>query len=79
MRTRRLLAAAVVAALPLFAGPQDATPPRSSADPARTLHVADRTNEPRWIFAAGWDWGGGWITGKRLSYYGWGPALALAW
>ena len=79
MRTRRLLAAAVLAALPLFVGAQHAAPTRLSADPAPALHVTERPSGPRWLYAAGWDWGDAWVMGNILSYYSFGPALAIAW
>ena len=47
MRTRRFLAAAVLAALPLFAGTPDATP---------TQHVIERPDSPRWLYGMGFDW-----------------------
>lgn len=47
MRTRRFLAAAVLAALPLVAGTLHATP---------TRHVIERPDAPRWLHALGVDW-----------------------
>ena len=47
MRTRRLLAAAVLAALPLFAGALDATPAH---------HAVEGPDGPRWLHSLGLDW-----------------------
>ena len=47
MRTRRFLAAAVLAALPLVAGALNATP---------ALHTVERPDGPRWLYALGFDW-----------------------
>ena len=47
MRTRRFLAAVVVAALPLCAGALDATPAR---------HAIERPDGPRWLHSLGLDW-----------------------
>ena len=47
MRTRRLLAAVVLAALPLVAGALDATPMQ---------HVIERQDGPRWLHSLGLDW-----------------------
>ena len=47
MRTRRYLAAVVLAALPLVAGALDATP---------TQHVFERPDGPRWLHSLGLDW-----------------------
>lgn len=47
MRTRRFLAAVVLAALPLVAGGLDATPAQ---------HAVERPDGPRWLHAMGIDW-----------------------
>lgn len=47
MRSRRFLAAVVLAALPLVAGSLDATPAQ---------HVIERSDGPRWLHALGVDW-----------------------
>lgn len=47
MRTRRFLAAVVLAALPLVAGALDATPAQ---------HVIERPDGPRWLHSLGLDW-----------------------
>ncbi len=47
MRTRRFLAAGVLAALPLVAGALGATPAQ---------HVIERPDDPRWLHALGVDW-----------------------
>ena len=79
MRTRRFLAAATLAALPLFVGAQHAAPTRSSAGSLPTLHGTEPTSGPRWLYAGGWDWSDAWMTGQILSYYSYGPAIAIAW
>ena len=62
MKTRRFLAAAVVAALPLFIGTLDAPPPRPTTDTASSHHDAERTSGPRWIHSIGFDFGWRWAT-----------------
>ena len=47
MRTRRLMAAVVLAALPLVAGALGATPAQ---------HVIEPPDDPRWLHALGIDW-----------------------
>lgn len=57
MRTRKLLAATVVAALPLFVGAVHTPPPPSTADDAAPAHhVTKRQNGPRWLLAWGVDY-----------------------
>ena len=57
MRTRRFLAATVVAALPFFAGAVQAPPPASTADDAAPAHhVTKRPSGPRWLLAWGVDY-----------------------
>ena len=47
MKTRRLMAAAVLAALPLVVGTLHATPAQD---------VIERPDDPRWLHALGVDW-----------------------
>ena len=57
MRTRTLVAAAVLMALPLFVGTLHAPPPRSTAVAAPAHHAAERPG-PRWLYVTGtrsWD------------------------
>lgn len=58
MRTRRFLAAAVLAALPLVAGALDATPARG---------VIERPDDPRWLHALGVDWRYSLYVGRMLA------------
>lgn len=67
MRTRRLLAAAVVAALPLFVGTLHAPLPRSTADTAPTHRLADHADGPRWLYASGMDWDAAWGLGEAFG------------
>lgn len=76
MRTRKLLAAAVVVALPFFVGTLNASPPRSTADTAPTHHVAERPNAPRWLHSIGFDWG--WRWASAYVYAGGNPIAAYA-
>ena len=70
MRTRRFLAAAVLAALPLIAGALDMTP---------TQHAIERPDRPRWLHALGVDWDYALVISERLlSCRGCPGALALA-
>ena len=52
-RTRRLLAAATLAALPLVAGALQNGPEPTTADTDHTRHVTERPNGPRWFIATG--------------------------
>ena len=52
-RTRRLLAAATLAALPLVAGALQNGPEPTTADTDRARHVTERPNGPRWFIATG--------------------------
>ena len=61
MRTRRFLAATVVAALPLFVGALHAPPPPSTADAAPAHHVTERRSGPHWLAAWGYDLGSAWL------------------
>ena len=57
MRTRTLIAAAVLAALPLFVGTLHAPQPRSTAVAAPAPDAAERPG-PRWLYVTGrqsWD------------------------
>lgn len=67
MRTRRLLAAAVVAALPLFVGTLHAPPPRSTTDTAPMQHVTEPPSGPRWLYVAGMDWDSAWAVGQAFG------------
>ena len=68
MRTRRFLAAAVVAALPLFVGALDAPPPRPSSDDTHPAHrVTERPSGPRWLQAFGVDSGTAWLLSRAYS------------
>ena len=58
MRTRRFLAAAVLAALPLIAGALDVTP---------TRHANEGPDRPRWLHALGVDWDYSLTIGRRLA------------
>lgn len=58
MRTRRFLAAVVLAALPLVAGALHATP---------TFHVTERPGDPRWLHALGVDWHYSLYVGRMLA------------
>ncbi len=55
MKTRKVLAAAALAALPLFNGAMHAGPQRSAADAARAPHVTERSSGPRALYWAGVD------------------------
>ena len=70
MRTRRFLAAVVLAALPLGAGALDATP---------TQHVIERPDGPRWLHSLGLDWDYALVLSDMLlGCRGCPKALALA-
>ena len=58
MRTRRFLAAVVLAALPLVAGALDVTP---------TQHAIERPDRPRWLHALGVDWDYSLAIGRMLA------------
>ena len=58
MRTRRFLAAMVLAALPLVAGAPHATPNR---------HVIEPPDDPRWLHALGIDWNYSLYIGRMLA------------
>lgn len=68
MRTRRFLAAVVLAALPLVAGALHATPNR---------HVIERPHDTRWLHALGVDWDYSLYIG-RMAAGCWDCPLALA-
>ena len=55
MKTRKVLAAAALAALPLFNGAMHAGPQRDAADAARAPHAAERSSGPRALYWAGVD------------------------
>ncbi len=54
MTTRKILASATLAALPLVVGAMQAGPPRGAADAARTRHAIERPSGPQWTYAT---WG----------------------
>ncbi len=76
MRTRKLLAAVVLAALPLFTGTLDAPPPPPTTDTAPSHHVAERPSGPRWLHSIGFDWG--WTWASAYVYAGGNPIAAYA-
>ena len=53
MKTRKVLAAAALAALPLFNGAMHAGPHREAADAGRAPHVTERSSGPRALYWAG--------------------------
>ena len=55
MNTRKTLAAATLAALPLVAGAMGSAPPRPAADTDHARPVAERTSGPRVLYWAGVD------------------------
>ena len=63
MRTRTLIAAAVLAALPLFVGTLHAPQPRSTAVAAPAHHAAERP-DPQWLYVTGRQ---GWDTALRMG------------
>ena len=68
MRTRRFLAAAVVAALPLFIGALHAPPPRSaSAETPPAHHITEHPSGPRWLQAFGVDADTAWLISRAFS------------
>ena len=75
MRTRRLLAAAMLAALPLLVGALQSDPRPSEADAAGATYAAERPSGPRVLWWAG-------VDGKTaiLASFGliWSPGLAVA-
>ena len=73
MRTRKLLAVAVVAALPLLVGTLHAPPPGSTAN---TRPVAERPSAPQWLHSIGFDWG--WRWASAYVYAGGNPMSAYA-
>lgn len=76
MRTRRLLAAAILIALPLLSGARHAATPRPTADTASTRHVIERPSGPRWLHSIGFDWG--WRWANAYVYAGGHPMAAYA-
>ena len=67
MRTRRFLAAMVLAALPLVAGALHATPSR---------HADERPDGPRWLHSLGLDWDYAIALSERLVGC-WGCPMAV--
>lgn len=66
MRTRRLMAAAVLAALPLVVGTLHASPSRSTGVTASAHEVAEHTG-PRWLSALGMSWETAWLIGESIG------------
>ena len=58
MKTRRFMAAVVLAALPLFVGAVDATPAQ---------HVIERPDGPRWLYSVGVDWDYALLIGQLVA------------
>ena len=57
MKTRKVLAAATLAALPLVAGAMHPGPDRAAAEAARHPNVTERSSGPRALYWAGIDGG----------------------
>ena len=55
MKTRKVLAAATLAALPLVAGVMHSGPDRAAADAARHPNATERSSGPRVLYWAGVD------------------------
>ena len=72
MKTRKVLAAAALAALPLFSGAMHAGPPRDAAD-ARAPQVTERSSGPRALYWAGVD---GATVGMAYPAFSHQPGLA---
>ena len=53
MRTRRLLAAATLAALPLVAGALQTGPIRAAAEATRTRNAPEHPSGPQWNYIVG--------------------------
>lgn len=75
MRTRRLMAAAVLAALPLVVGTLHASPPRSAGVSAPAHEAAEHVG-PQWLSALGMSWDTAWAIGESIAC-GW-PAFEIA-
>ncbi len=59
MTTRKVLAAATLTALPLFAGALQPGPTRATTgDAARTRSVTERPSAPQWAYVTGEGWDG---------------------
>ena len=70
MRTRRFLAAVVLAALPLVAGALHATPAQ---------YVVERSDGPRWLHSMGVEWGYALVLSELIvGCWGCPEALAVA-
>jgi hypothetical protein len=74
MRTRRLLAATMLAALPLLAGALQSGPHLSEADAAGTTYAAGRPSGPRALWWAGVDGETAMLSGLMFA---WNPGLGL--
>ena len=68
MRTRRFLAATMLAALPLLVGTLQSDPSRSEADAAGATYAAERPSGPRALWWAG-------VDGETAAMAGLGLAL----
>ena len=81
MTTRKVLAAATLAALPLFTGAAPTGSHRAEAEAARNRHVVERPSGPQWAYSVGADVKTaikvGILTG--LTTMNSGFALASAW
>ena len=66
MKTRRLLAAAVLAALTLYSGGLEAPPPQPTTDEAST-QVIDGPDTAQWLRGAGLSWGEAWLLSGGFS------------
>lgn len=66
MRTRRLIAAAVLAALPLVVGTLHASPPRSTGVTASAHETAEHAR-PQWLSALGMSWETAWAIGEAIG------------
>ena len=74
MRTRRLLAAAMLAALPLLAGALQSDPRLSEANAAGETYAAERPSGPRALWWAGFDEEVAVLGGLAFAFH---PGLAL--
>ena len=75
MKRRRLLAATMLAALPLLVGALHSDPRLSEAEAAGATYAAERPSGPRALWWAGID--GEIAIGASLGFF-WNPGLAVA-
>ena len=66
MRTRKLMAAVVVAALLLVVGTLHASPPRSTGATAPAHEAAEHAG-PQWLSALGMSWDTAWAIGESIG------------